>query len=326
MPGMDRRRFLLTALAGGLARPLGVEAQQAAKVPTIGVLLTASATQTPNLNDLRRGLQEMGYVEGRSIVLDVLSADAKLERLPNLARQLAHRHVDIIVTSGPPAISAARAATATIPIVMARMDDVDVHGFVTSLARPGGNVTGLSFQTGELAGKWVGLLKDAVPHAARLALLWDVTGTAHQRVAAASAAKTLGIETRIAEVKGALGLDEAFAAAKDAQALAILASPALTAHQTRLAQLSSRHRLPAIYYNRGFVTAGGLLSYGPDPADFGWHRAAVFVDKILKGARPGDLPVEQPTKFELAINLKTAKALGLMIPPSLLARADQVVE
>lgn len=309
-----------------LAVPVVGEAQQVGKVPRVGLLLNSLPTR--NVDDLRQGLRELGYIEGETIILEVRSAEAKLERLPALAAELVRLKVDIIVTSGPPAVGAARNATKTIPIVMGRMDDVDAHGFVTNLAHPGGNITGLSFQTGELAGKWVHLLKEAVPALSRLAVIWDTTGTANQRKTAVDAARVLGLQVEVVELKGAGDLDRALSTAKSrrAGALAILASPALTLNQVRLAKLATESRLPAIYYNRGFAEAGGLLSYGPKISDFSWRRAAVFVDKILKGAKPADLPIEQPTTFELVINLKTAKALGLTIPPSLLLQADHVIE
>jgi putative ABC transport system substrate-binding protein len=320
---MDRRRFVLISVAGALAAPLA----DAAGAPRVGVLLTAS-TQMAALNDLRAGLRDLGYVEGETIVLDVLSADGNLARLPALARTLVARPVELIVTSGPPAIAAARAATTTIPIVMGRMDDVDLHGFVTNLARPGGNITGLSFQTGELAGKWVGLLSEAVRRLSRLAVLWDATGTARQRQSAEDAAGRLGLHADVLELRGSSGVEQAITAARTARsdAVLILASPALTAVERQLAALLAQSRLPAIYYNRAFAEAGGLLSYGPTAAEFGWRQSAVFVDRILKGARPGELPIQQPTRFELVINLRTAKALGLTISPSLLLRADEVIE
>jgi putative ABC transport system substrate-binding protein len=302
-------------------------APAAVAAPRLGVLLTAG-TQVAALDELRAGLRELGHVEGDTILIDVVSADGQLERLPQLARQLVARPVDILVTSGPPAIAAARAATTTIPIVMGRMDDVDAHGFVTNLARPGGNITGLSFQTGELAGKWVDLLREAVPRLSRLAVLWDAAGTARQRTTAEAAARTLGLHVDILEVRGATGVEQAVAAAKAgrSEALVILASPALTAVERRLAALSARHRLPAIYYSRAFAEAGGLLSYGPTASQFGWRQSAVFVDRILKGARPGDLPIQQPTTFELVVNRRMAHALGLALPPSLLLRAQHVIE
>ena len=308
-----------------LAAPVAA-AQQAGKVPRVGILL--NSLPTPNVDDLRQGLREFGYIAGETIILEVRSAEGRLDRLPALAAELVRLKVDVIVTSGPSAVGAARDATRTIPIVMGRMDDVDAYGFVTNLAHPGGNITGLSFQTGELAGKWVQLLKEAVPALSRVAVIWDAAGTANQRQTARDAARVLGLEVQVVEVKGAGDLDRAVGTAKSrrAEALAILASPALTINQARLAKLAAESRLPTIYYHRGFAEAGGLLSYGPKISDFSWRRAAVFVDKILKGAKPADLPIEQPTTFELVINLKTAKALGLTIPPSLLLRADHVIE
>jgi putative ABC transport system substrate-binding protein len=315
-----------TLVVGLLAAPLAAATQPRDGVPRIGVLLNSSGTS--NLQDLREGLRELGYSEGQTIVLDVLSAEGRLDRLPALAAELVRRKVDVIVASGPQGVGAARRATASVPIVMGRMDDVDAHGFVTNLARPGGNITGLSFQTGELAGKWVHLLKEATPALSRLAVIWDKSGTRNQLTMAQEAARALGLGTRVLELGGAPGLDGVVAAARGggAEGLVVLASPAITAAQVRLATLAVQSKLPAIYYNRGFAEAGGLLSYGPRASDFNWRRAAVFVDKILKGAKPADLPVEQPTTFELVINLKTARALGLTISPSVLARADEVIQ
>lgn len=323
---MNRRAFLGAAMSTLLAARLAAEAQTAEKQSRVGVLLNSSTTT--NLDDLRQGLRDLGYVEGQTIVLETVSAEGKLDRLPALAGELVRRNVDVIVTSGPSAVAAARKATSTIPIVMGRMDDVDLHGFVANLARPGGNITGISFQTSELAGKWVHLVKEAVPSLSRLALMWDVTGTAGQRQTAHDAARTLGMHVELLEVKGAAGLADAVgrARASGAEALVILAAPALTVNVRRLIALITEGRLPAIYYSRSFAEAGGLMSYGPDAADFNWRRAAAFVDKIIKGARPGDLPIEQPTKFELLINLRTARAFRLTIPPSLLLRADRVLE
>jgi putative tryptophan/tyrosine transport system substrate-binding protein len=320
------RPALALAVLVLLAVVPAVLAQPAGHVPRVGVLLTTAAGQ--NLSDLRQGLRELGYVEPETIAIEVVSAEGTLDRLPTLARELVRRPVDLIVTSGPPAIAAARAATTAIPIVMGRMDDVDAHGFVTNLAHPGGNITGLSFQTGELAGKWIDLLRDAVPRLSRVAVLWDTTGTARQRTTAEDAARALGLHVDLLRVRGSAGLDQAFAraGALRSEGLVILASPALTAEHARLAEMAARHRLPAIYYNRAFAEAGGLLSYGPTAVDFSWRRAAAFVDKILKGAKPGDLPIQQPTTFELVVNRATARALGLTLAPSLLLRADHVVE
>jgi ABC-type uncharacterized transport system substrate-binding protein len=323
---MDRRTFL-AVLAGRLFAWPGVPgAQPPGRMPRIGVLLNSSRTE--NLRDLREGLRELGYIEGQTIALTVLSAEGRLDRLPELAHELVRRNVDVIVASGPQGVGAARHATASVPIVMGRMDDVDAHGFVTSLAHPGGNITGLSFQTGELAGKWVHLLKEATPGLSRLAVIWDDSGTVNQLTTAQEAARALGLGIRVLEFRGGPGVDGVVSAARagGASGLVVLASPAITAVQGRLATLAVQNKLPAIYYNRGFAEAGGLLSYGPRASDFNWRRAAVFVDKILKGAKPGDLPVEQPTKFEFIINLKAAKEIGLTIPPSVLARADEVIQ
>ena len=323
---MGRRAFLAMIPGTLLAAPLAAEAQPVARMPLVGVLLNSPGTD--NLPDLRQGLRELGYIEGQTIGLEVLSAEGRLDRLPGLAAELVRRKVDVIVASGPQGVGAARRATPSIPIVMGRMDDVDAHGFVTNLAHPGGSITGLSFQTGELAGKWVHLLKEAAPGLSRLAVIWDEAGTRNQLSTAQEAARALGLVTRVLQLRGTSDLDGLVSSARGgrAEGLVLLASPAITASQARLAKRAVQNRLPAIYYHRGFAEAGGLLSYGPRASDFNWRRAAVFVDKILKGARPGELPIEQPTNFELVINLKSAKALGLTLPPSLLLRADQAIE
>ena len=273
---------------------------------------------------MKQGLSSLGYVEGQNIIFTVRWADNNLDRLPLLASELVKLNPDIIVTSGPQAIRAAKEATSTIPIVMGRMDDVVEHGLVKSLARPGGNITGLSFQTGELSGKWLELLREVVPKLSRLAVLWDISSTAGQLRTVEHAARSLGLQVEIAKVSGSTELEHVFK--QRPAALVILASPILTAQRARLADLSLKYRVPAIYYHDGFTEAGGLLAYGPKPSEFSWHRAAIFVDKILKGSKPADLPVEQPTKFELVINLKTAKQIGLTIPPNVLARADRVIK
>ena len=217
-----------------------------------------------------------------------------------------------------------------IPMGMGRMDDADIHGFVASLAHPGGNVTGLSFQTGDLSDKWLELLKDAAPPSARVAILWDAMGTMHQRHTLEATARALGVDPHVLEVHSADEFDGAFTAAQAVQAdgLVILASPLVTGNTPRLAALAARSRLPAIYYNRGCAEAGGVMSYGPEEsaASWGWRRAAVFVAKLLKGATPADLPIERPTKFELVLHLKTAKALGLTISSSLLLQADEGIQ
>jgi putative ABC transport system substrate-binding protein len=269
----------------------------------------------------------LGYIEGQNLSVDVRWANNELDLLPRLAAELIQLKADVIVSGGPQAISAAKQATSTIPIVMGRMDDVVEHGLVKSLAQPGGNITGLSFQTGELSGKWLDLLKDVLPKMSRAAVLWDTSSTAGQLKTVESSARAMDLPLETWKVPTQSKLEHIFDRANErrAEGLVILASPVFTGQRARLAELTARHRLPAIYYHEGFAAAGGLLAYGPKLSDFSWRRAAVFVDKILKGAQPAELPVEQPTNFEFVINLKTAKQIGLTIPPNVLVRADRVI-
>lgn len=309
-----------------LAAPLATTAQQATRVPRIGVLTRTTAR---GLDAFFQGLRELGYVEGHNLLVERRYAK-RPEQSPALVAELIRLGVDVLVTHGPSGVRAAMAATRTIPIVVGRIDDADEQGFVTSLARPDGNVTGLSFQTGELSGKWLELLKEAVPSALRVAVLWDTTGTVNQLRTLERAAHAVGVHLHILEVQSVADVDGAFNAAKTAHtdALVILASPLLTDNAAHLAELAAQHRLPAIYYNRRFAQAGGLMTYGPKESDpsWGWHRAAFYVDRLVKGAKPADLPIERPTKFELVLNLKTAKALGLPIPPTLLLQANEVIQ
>jgi putative ABC transport system substrate-binding protein len=308
-----------------LIAPLTVTAQQTPTVPRIGVL-TRTTARGPEV--FRHGLQDLGYVEGHNLAVEWRYAE-RPEQAPALAAELVRLGVDVLVTHGPTGVRAAMAATRTIPIVVGRMDDADEQGFVDSLARPGGNVTGLSFQTGELSGKWLDLLKEAVPSVARVAVLWDATGTVNQLRTLERTAHTVGVHLHVLEARSGAEVDRVFDAVRTAEveALVILAAPFLTDNAVRLAALATQYRLPAIYYHRRFAEAGGLMAYGPQESDasWGWRRAAVFVDKILKGAKPADLPVEQPTKFELVINLKTAQDLGLTLPPALLFQANEVI-
>ena len=312
------------------ALPFFAKAQQPPKMARVGIL-RVDAPNSPAaieaIADLKEGLKNLGYMEGRNITFDVRWANHKLDQLPKLATELVQLNADVIVSGGPQAIGAAKRATTTIPIVMGRMDDVVEHGLVKSLAQPGGNVTGLSFQTGELSGKWLDLMKDVLPKMSRAAVLWDTSSTAGQLKTVESSARAADLQLEIWKVTTQSKLDQVFDRANErrVECLIILASPVFTAQRVRLAELAARHRLPAIYYHDGFATAGGLLAYGPKLSEFSWRRAAVFVDKILKGARPAELPVEQPTKFELVVNLKTAKQIGLTIPPNVLARADRVI-
>jgi putative ABC transport system substrate-binding protein len=309
-----------------LAAPLLTAAQQATRVPRIGVLTRTTAR---GLDAFSQGLRELGYVEGHNLLIERRYAESP-EQSPALAAELVRLGVDVLVTHGPSGVRAAMAATRTIPIVVGRIDGVDEQGFVTSLARPDGNITRLSFQTGELSDKWLELLKEAVPSATRVAVLWDTTGTVNQLRTLERAAHAVGVHLYILEVRSMADVDGAFDAAKTAHTdgLVILASPLLTDNAAHLAELAAQHRLPAIYYHRRFAQAGGLMTYGPKESDpiWGWHRAVFYVDRILKGAKPADLPIERPTTFELVINLKTARALGLTIPPSLLFQADAVIK
>jgi len=328
---VDRRRFLLTSLAGAVAGPLAVEAQQAGKVARIGYLLGAAREQTSPLEKaFQDGLSDLGYVPGRNVVIEYRFADGKPERLPQLAQDLVRLKVDVIVTGSNPHVIAAKQATTTIPIVMVYVRDPVGAGLVASVSRPGGNVTGLSQDVGaEILGKRLALLKELVPKLSRVAVL--VNPGFPPALAALKAmeapARTLGMTVARFDARGPGDLEGVFAAVTRARsdALVITGGPVMFNMRTQIAQLALRHRLPSISATTEDVEAGGLMSYGASLTDQ-WRRAATYVDKILKGAKPADLPVEQPTKFDLLINLKTAKALGLTIPPSLLARADQVID
>ena len=280
----------------------------------------------------RQGLRDLGYVEGRNLVIEYRDAEGKVERLPALAAELVALKVDVIVASGTLAALAAKQATRTLPIVFSPAADPVASGLVTSLARPGGNVTGLSLLNSELVGKWLEQLKQAIPGVSRVAVLWQ-PGAFGERTekdmlkGAEVAARALGVQLQFVEARGPEDFDRAFSDMTRARAgaLTVLGSTMFVSERRRLVDLAAKNRLPAVYNVREFVDAGGLMSYGPNLADL-FRRAATYVDKILKGAKPGDLPVEQPTKFELVINLKTAKALGLTIPQSVLVRADEVIQ
>jgi putative ABC transport system substrate-binding protein len=321
-------RLLVTLMCGLALVPLAAEAQGHAKIPRIGVLRVDSPIPS-SLDEFLQGLREFGYVEGQNIALEIRWAEGQFGRLPALAAELVSLKVDVIVTHGVYGVRAARNATSTIPIVMAWVGDADGYGFVASLARPGGNITGLSFQSDELSGKWLETLKDAIPSLSRVAVLWDPTTSVNQLKSLESFARSIGVQLHVLEVHGPESFDGAFAAAKAAQAegMVILASIVFSRHSKRLAELAARHQLAAIYYIRHFAEAGGLLAYGPKVSDPSWglRRAAAFVDKILKGANPATLPVERPIRFELVVNLKTAETLGLTLPPMLLFMADEVL-
>jgi ABC-type uncharacterized transport system substrate-binding protein len=329
---MDRRDTILALLALGVA-PFAAEAQQSAKIARIGYL-TSSLGVNPHLPEaFRQGLRDLGYVEGRNLVIENREAEGKADRLPVLAAELVALKVDVIVaapgTGGP---RVAMQATRTIPIVFIAAGDPVGSGLVTSLARPGGNVTGLSNLAPELVGKRLELLTQAVPGVSRVAVLW-FPGALGERTdkdmlkEAEATARALGVRLQVVEARDPADFDRAFSDMTRARAgaLTVLPSNMFLREHRRLVDLAAKNRLPAVFPWREVVDAGGLMSYGANQPDL-FRRAATYVDKILKGAKPGDLPVEQPTKFELVINLKPAKALGLTIPQSVLAHADEVIQ
>jgi putative tryptophan/tyrosine transport system substrate-binding protein len=328
---VDRRRFLLTSLAGALAGPRAAAGQPIDKIRRIGHLGGASpAAIAPWLETLRRALTELGWREGQNITIENRSVEGRFERLPNAAAELVRLPVDLIIAGTTPAAQAARQATTTIPIVTTVVSDPVGSGLAASLARPGGNVTGLTLLAGpEIVGKYLELLKAAVPALSRLAVLWNPAQTAHPPLIrqAETAARAIGCQLRLVTARSPAEFDGAFVtmAQEQADALLVLADPMFFQQRAILANLAAKNRLPAMYGLREHVEAGGLMTYAASIHDL-YRRAALYVDKIFKGAKPADLPIEQPSTFELVINLKTAKALGLTIPPSLLARADQVIE
>jgi putative ABC transport system substrate-binding protein len=324
---MDRRTFIGGVAGGLLAAPLGARAQQVGKVYRIGILEPIPAAQNAaNLDALRKGLRDLGYVEGRNLVIEYRSADGRAERFPDLASELVRLKVDLIVTRGTPATNAAKSATETIPVVMAAMRPLAV---VASLAQPSGNITGVTTFSTELTGKRIELLKELVPNLSRVALLHNMGNPAAppEWEEVKTAARSLGLQSELLDVRSQGDLDRAFelAVRQRVDALVIGADGLVQMHQQTIVDLLARNRLPAAYPAREFVEAGGLIAYAVNYPDL-YFRFASFVDKIFKGAKPGELPVEQPTKFELVINLKTAKALGLSIPQSILLRADGVIQ
>jgi len=325
------RRALLGTLTGGLLlAPRVANAQPARKVSRIGYLTAGSVNSNPGvLEAFRQGLRDLGWVEGQNIAIEYRSAEGRFDRLPDLAAELVRLKVDVIVAVPTPAALAAKNATGTVPIVGVSLTEPVGIGLITSLARPGGNVTGVSYSVGtDIFGKDLGLLKEVVPKVRRVAVLSNPDGPVQPLTISnvKAAARSLGLQLQLVEARGPGDFDGAFAAMtrERAGALLVVTDPVFIPHRARLVGLAAKNRLPSIFTQRADVEAGGLLSYGPNFADM-YRRAAAYVDKILKGAKPADLPVEQPTKFELVINLKTAKTLGLTIPPSLLARADEVI-
>src|ERR1051325_6350704 len=318
--------WLLTAIL--LVLPHRGLAQQPKKIPRIGYLVFAGTVTTYRTDAFRQGLRQLGYAEGKDFVIEDRNADGKLDRLNELAAELVRLKVDVFVTRGPPATRAAKAATATIPIVMTQDPDPVANGFVASVARPGGNITGLSSLAPETSGKQLELLKETVPKLSRVAVLSTSTnpGQALQLREIGLAAGPLGVQLQSLDVLGPKDIETAFRAASNEhpEAFIVFGGGVLVAQGARIVEYMVKNRLPAIYSSQPLVDVGGLMSYGVNATDLD-RRAAIYVDKILKGARPGDLPVEQPKKFDLIINLKTAKQIRLIIPPNVLARADRVI-
>jgi putative tryptophan/tyrosine transport system substrate-binding protein len=327
---MRRRDFTLLFVVGTALLPLHIHAQQSRTIPRIGVLLPGSpASFSLRTKAFLDGLREHGYVEGRTIAIEWKWGDDRFDTLSGLAADLVRSNVDVIVTGGTSAAKALKATTQTIPIVMAIVGDPVAAGLVDNLARPGGNATGFSIVAPELGTKRLELLKEIVPNLSSIAVLLNTMNPQSkiEMKEMQTAAQAMGLQLHPAEISTADELENAFAAMNRAaaQALIVLTDPILFSQRKRTVDLASKYKLPAVYFFQGFVEEGGLMSYGPSDADL-FRRAAGFVDRILKGAKPGELPVEQPTKFDLYINLRTAKALGITIPETFLARADKVIE
>jgi len=320
------RVVVLIAALSLVAVPSAAEAQQTGKVYRIGFLRAGGPPPKAWLEAFQQGLRARGYIEGRNIVIEYRSTDG-FDELSHLAAELVRLNVDVILTSGAPATFAARSATPKVPIVFVNVYDPIEIGLVTSLAHPGANVTGLSQTAADLGGKRLELLKELVPKLRRVAILWHPANLTNlvQKKGVEVAARTVGVDTKSVPVQDPNDFGSAFEDARGVDALLQMDDPLFISHRRQLAELAVRSRLPAIAGLREYVDAGGLMSYGADFPDL-YRRAATYIDKILKGAKPADLPIEQPSKFELVINLKTAKALGLTIPPLLLQRADEVIQ
>jgi len=326
---MIRRREFITLLGSAAAWPLAARAQQPGRVWRIGVLETVSQVlNTTNMDAFQQGLRALGYVEGQNYVLEYRSSDGDADRFLDLATELVRLNVDLIVTRGTPAAFAAKKATNTVPVVMAASGDPLSYGLIASLARPGGNITGLSALTSAFS-KRIELLKELVPTVAQISALLNMSnpGLARQWSEIEKAARKLGIQPQLSDIRKRDDIERAFDAAgkQDANALIIGTDTLTQSNSQFIVGLAEKHRIPALYASIEFIAAGGLFAYGVNYPDL-YRTAATYVDKILKGAKPADLPVMQPTKFELVINLKAAKLIGLTVPPSLLAIADEVIE
>jgi putative tryptophan/tyrosine transport system substrate-binding protein len=326
---MRRQEFLGLLGGAAAAKPLAARAQQAGKLPTIGFLgATTSSVQSQWTAAFVERLRELGWIESRTIAIEVRWAEGRFDRSPEIIAEFVRRKVDVIVTHATPNIIAAKQATSVIPIVFSTAGDPVGSGLVAGLAQPGGNLTGLSLQSADLAGKRLGLLSNVIPRLRHLAMLANAgnPNSVLEIAGVQAAARTLGIDVAITEIRRAEDIAPAIEALKGrSEALYVQTDPLVITNGVRVNTLALSARLPMIYGQRDYVEAGGLMSYGANFPDL-WRRAGDLVDKILRGAKPGDLPVEEPTKYELVINLKTAKILGLTIPHSLLARADEVIE
>jgi putative ABC transport system substrate-binding protein len=323
---MKRREFL-ALVAGTASWPLRVDAQPRAKLALIGLLSPFIDAETTLLPDLRAGLHELGYDEGRNIKIEYVSSEGKVELLPELVNDLIRRKVNVIVTSSVPTVRAAKEATRQIPIVFARVGDAVNQGIVTSLGRPDGNATGISWFAPELSGKTINILKEAVPEIKRVAILREAAAGAASAIEAQSAAQRVGLSSQLFQARTSDELDTAFLAMKGSgvDSVVVLEGVMIFNNAKKIAKLAADTKLPAIFFDSAFVSAGGLISYGPNFSEM-HRRAAYFVDRILRGASSSELPVEQPTKFDLWVNVATAKTLNMQIASSILLRADRIIE
>jgi putative tryptophan/tyrosine transport system substrate-binding protein len=323
--------LVMALMLGILGDATPARAQQMVQVPRIGVLFSGAPTTSSHaVAAFEQGIRERGYEEGRTVVIERRFGEAKVERMAEIAAELVRSNVDVIVASTDAGIAAVKQRTHTIPIVMVNSTDPVGTGFVASLARPGGNVTGLSTLSPDLSAKRLELLKEAVPALTRVAIIWnpDIRGAVLDHKETEAASRSLHLQLQSIEVRRADDLDRAFSTMKTGRVQGLIVpvvNPLAFANRVEIARLAQQNRVPSIFGGREFAVAGGLMAYGPSIAD-GWRRAATYVDKILKGAKPGDLPVEQPTTFELVINLKTARSIGIAIPPSLVRRADHLIQ
>jgi len=326
---IDRRAFLASLGLGVVAAPPTARAQQVGKVPVVGVMNSGTGPRSTTIDTTRKGLRDLGYIEGQTIAFDIRFAGLKQDAFPGLATDLVRRKVDVILVSGPAGIRAAKDATSAIPIVAVDLESEPVQaGFVRSLAQPGGNITGCFLDQPGLTGKWLELIGEAVPGARRIAVLADMTTGPWQLAAINAAAEKLRIELQVLEIRRSEELAHALGTGlkSGSRALVQLSSPLLDSPLAKqIADFSVKNRLPGISMFSRFTEAGGLMSYGPNQSEY-YKRLAVYIHKILKGAKPADLPIEQPTKFDFIVNLKTAKVMGLALPQSLVTRADQVIQ